>query len=292
MNTSTSTGSTDQLQVEASHYIQKDPRKLTNSNEILSCLSWYQSEEATLSNSLAGLLSDRDSIADSLRRLETLVPYLNDLCLESRQLKEKVSSTAKTADRVGGRVRTLDQEMSRVSQAAERVGQVMELKVTQCMLCSTCLPGLHSPSHLSLDCSLASNTRTGSRQLDIALVLCRFPLKSSLDPLPKPPWYIRSRNFTYTKADISQPTAENHLPPAQALQAMREQLLSIFLKQFAQASRSRDAAATSRYFKLFPAIGWEAEGLEAYAAFVVDLVRVRAPISAKSRVISRSFAKR
>ena len=129
MNTHVTNGSADQLQVETSHYIQKDPRKLTNLNEILSCLSWYQSEEATLSNSLAELLSDRSSITESLHRLETLVPHLNDLCLESSQLKEKVSSTAKTADRVGGRVRTLDQEMSRVSQAAERVGQVMELKV-------------------------------------------------------------------------------------------------------------------------------------------------------------------
>lgn len=89
---------------------------------------------------------------------------------------------------------------------------------------------------------------------------------------------------------LSQPTAENHLPPAQALQVAREQLLSIFLKQFTHASRSRDAAATSRYFKLFPAIGWETEGLEAYASFVVDLVRVRTPISTKSRITRYLFA--
>jgi hypothetical protein len=63
---------------------------------------------------------------------------------------------------------------------------------------------------------------------------------------------------------------------------VREELLVIFQRHFEQASRSRDVAATSRFFKLFPAIGWEAEGLQAYAAFVVDLVRVRAPASAKS----------
>ena len=135
MNSNVSIGSADQPQVE---YVQRDPRKLTNLNEILSCLSWYQSEEAALSNSLAELLSDRASIEGSLRRLETLVPHLNDLCLESLQLKERVSSTAKTADRVGGRVRTLDREMSRVSQAAERVGQVMELKVIHCIPCPNC----------------------------------------------------------------------------------------------------------------------------------------------------------
>lgn len=80
----------------------------------------------------------------------------------------------------------------------------------------------------------------------------------------------------------TQPTAESPLPPAQALQTAREQLLEIFRQQFQKASTERDAAATSRFFKLFPAIGWEEEGLQAYAAFVVDLVKVRAPASAKS----------
>ncbi|KAG8217409.1 COG4-domain-containing protein [Butyriboletus roseoflavus] len=248
MNANTSNGSADQLHVEPSHYIQKDPRKLTNLDEILSCLSWYQSEEATLSNSLAALLSDRASIADSLRRLEALVPHLDDLCLESLQLAGKVSSTAKTADRVGGRVRTLDQEMSRVSQAAERVGQVMELKssLSQLQSCIECQ-------------DWESATRHCARAMSL-------------------PFEVISGPF----AETSVPTAENHLPPAQTLQAARRRLLSIFLNQFAQASRSRDAAATSRYFKLFPAIGWETEGLEAYASFVVDLVRVRAPTSAKT----------
>ena len=79
-----------------------------------------------------------------------------------------------------------------------------------------------------------------------------------------------------------QPTADMHLPPAETLQKAREHLLSIFREEFHKASQSRDDGATSRFFKLFPAIGWEQEGLEAYAEFVVDLVRVRAPTSAKS----------
>lgn len=79
-----------------------------------------------------------------------------------------------------------------------------------------------------------------------------------------------------------QPTAENHLPPVQTLLIAREQLLGVFQRKFEQACQSRDSAATTRFFKLFPAIGWEAEGLQAYASFVVDLVRVRAPASAKS----------
>ena len=89
-----------------------------------------------------------------------------------------------------------------------------------------------------------------------------------------------------------QPTPESHLPPAQTLQAARDELLAIFRREFDKASQSRDAAATSRFFKLFPAIGWELEGLQAYAAFVVDLVRVRAPATAKSECACVSSARR
>ena len=60
-------------------------------------------------------------------------------------------------------------------------------------------------------------------------------------------------------------------------------MLSVFHRKFEEASRARDSTATSRFFKLFPAIGWEAEGLQAYADFVIDLVRVKAPASAKSK---------
>lgn len=108
---------------------QKDPRTLTSLNEILSCLSWYQSVETELSNSLTELLSNRQSIDKSLQQLEVLVPSLDDLQIEATNFSTKVSATAQTAERVGGRVRSLDEEMRRVGEAAERVGQVMELKV-------------------------------------------------------------------------------------------------------------------------------------------------------------------
>ncbi|KAG1754196.1 COG4-domain-containing protein [Suillus lakei] len=226
----------------------KDPRTLTSLNEILSCLSWHQSVEAELSNSLTELLSNRQSIDKSLQQLEVLVPRLDELQIEATSFSTKVSATAQTAERVGGRVRSLDEEMRRVGEAAERVGQVMELKSS--------LAQLHS-------CIENQDWESAARCCARAMSL---------------PFTVISGPF----AESVVPTAESHLPPAQTLQVAREQLLSIFRSRFEQASRERDAAATTRYFKLFPAIGWEAEGLEAYALFVVDLVRVRAPTSAKT----------
>ncbi|KAL4064326.1 COG4 transport protein-domain-containing protein [Scleroderma citrinum] len=226
----------------------RDPRHLTNLAEILTCLSSYQSYETELSSSLTELISNRNSVSESLRVLQSLTPRLDDLHGESTRLVDKVSSTARTALRVGGRVKSLDEEMSRVSQAVERVGHVMDLKssLTQLQACIE-----------SRDWESA--TRHCARAMSLPLEVISGPF-----------------------AGVVVPTAESHFPPAHTLQTARENLLSIFLKEFALASRSRDAAATSRYFKLFPVIGWEAEGLEAYASFVVDLVRVRAPTSAKT----------
>lgn len=105
------------------------PHTLTNVAEILSSLSSLESEEAELSTSLQELLASRDPIINSLSRLQDLLPQLDDLRVESYLLTQKVSVTAETAERVGGRVRALDEEMHRVREASDRVAQVMDLKV-------------------------------------------------------------------------------------------------------------------------------------------------------------------
>ncbi|KAH9831020.1 COG4 transport protein-domain-containing protein [Rhodofomes roseus] len=225
-----------------------DPHKFTKLSEILSCLSSLQSEEAELSSSLAELLASQEPVINSLARLQSLGPTLDELHAEASVFDQTVSRTAKTADEVGGFVRTLDEEMRRVREAAERVGQVMELK--------TSLNALQSAMEAK---DWESATRHCSRAMSL-------------------PTEVISGLF----AETAVPTPESHLPPAQTLHAAREELLAIFRREFDKASQSRDAAATSRFFKLFPAIGWELEGLQAYAAFVVDLVRVRAPASAKT----------
>lgn len=114
----------------ASSSQRPNPKTLTTLAEILSSLSSLESEEAELSTSLSELLSDREPVINSLTRVQTLVPRLNELYSEATLLSGTVSVTAKTADRVGGRVRSLDEEMRRVREAGERVGHVMELKVS------------------------------------------------------------------------------------------------------------------------------------------------------------------
>jgi hypothetical protein len=105
------------------------PSTLTTLPQILSALSSLESEEAELSNSLSALLADQEPILDSLARLQTVLPRVDELHVDASILSHKVSATARTAERVGGRVRTLDEEMRRVREASDRVQQVIELKV-------------------------------------------------------------------------------------------------------------------------------------------------------------------
>ncbi|EMD34512.1 hypothetical protein CERSUDRAFT_117357 [Gelatoporia subvermispora B] len=225
-----------------------DSRTLANLSDILSCLSSLESEEADLSTSLSELLAAREPIVNSLTRLQSLVPQLDSLSTEARELHDTVAVTARTADNVGGRVRTLDEEMRRVREAAERVGQVMELKASLSAL---------------QDAMAQKDWESATRHCARAMSL---------------PCEVLQGRF----AETAVPTEDSPLPPAETLQQAREELLAIFRREFEKASQSRDAAATSRFFKLFPAIGWEEEGLQAYANFVVDLIRIRPPASAKT----------
>jgi hypothetical protein len=105
------------------------PDSLTTLPEILSSLSLLESEEAELSSTLQELLANHDPVVSSLSRLHNLLPQLDELRADAYLLTRKVSVTAETADRIGGSVRALDEEMRRVREASDRVAQVMDLKV-------------------------------------------------------------------------------------------------------------------------------------------------------------------
>ena len=105
------------------------PTTLTTLPEILTSLYSLEQEENRLSDSLAAVLSDDEPVRCALQRLQSLAPHLDEISTDVRLLYATVSATARTAERVGGRVKLLDEEMSRVKGAAERVTQVMELKV-------------------------------------------------------------------------------------------------------------------------------------------------------------------
>jgi tRNA A-37 threonylcarbamoyl transferase component Bud32 len=103
---------------------------LRTTAELTAALGDLQSAEADVTTSLAALLASSNPINTALGRLNGLTPKLEDMGTDASILHRNVERTAQTADRVGSRVKALDEEMRRVREASERVAMVMELKVS------------------------------------------------------------------------------------------------------------------------------------------------------------------
>ncbi|PAV23478.1 COG4-domain-containing [Pyrrhoderma noxium] len=224
------------------------PKNLSSLSNILESLSSLEIEENELQTSLTNVLSNNEPIQESLSQLRTLNLPIQHVQNDVKVLSERVHITSKTAERVGSRVRRLDEEMKRVREAMDRVIQVMELK--------TCLSDMQNALE--------------KHDWETATRLCARAMS-----IPKE---IIDGQF----AGATVPTADSPLPPEQTLQNYRTLLRDTFLEQFKEASEARDSTMTTRFFKLLPPIGWENEGLEAYASFVLDLVQTKSPASTKS----------
>jgi hypothetical protein len=72
-----------------------------------------------------------------------------------------------------------------------------------------------------------------------------------------------------------QPSAELPLAPPQTLLSLRESLLEVFSRRFRLATEAKDSAEATRYFKMFPLVGWRNEGLSVYSEFARAMVRER-----------------
>jgi conserved oligomeric Golgi complex subunit 4 len=146
--------------------------QLKSTAELTAALGDLQSAEAQVNASLTALLENVQPINDTLRRLSTLAPKLDAISDEATVLNDNVVKTAKTADRVGSRVRALDEEMRRVREASERVGMVMDLKVCTFVVRMTIiLMDISSPHYLSYTTPLTH--KNGRQLLGIALELWR-----------------------------------------------------------------------------------------------------------------------
>jgi hypothetical protein len=60
-------------------------------------------------------------------------------------------------------------------------------------------------------------------------------------------------------------------------------LIQTFRTEFDAAAARKDEQGVSRFFRLWPGIGAETEGLEAYGDFVVGLVKARSANTGKRK---------
>ncbi|KAL7411046.1 COG4 transport protein-domain-containing protein [Mrakia frigida] len=218
---------------------------------LLPHLATLQSLESSLSQDLHALLSDRSTLDTAHTQLRKLLPRIQAVEGEVSGINQhgggeeglvgRIGKVNEIAERIGGKVRGLDEELLRVREAGERLNEVMELKT-------------------SLE-TLRGGIR--SKDWETAARACKRALHV--------PTEVIEGGFAARVV----PTTDDPSPPSQALQTLRSELLEIFQSQFRTAATARDEVAVSRFFRLWPEIGAETEGLQAYGDFVVGLVRGR-----------------
>lgn len=139
-----------------------DPRQITSPAQISAQLALLSKRESELSLALNALVSDRSSLDGAMARLKVLGTDVQVLAREidgpnqagpsrggalglgngiaqsvtgdpfyqeDEGLVERVRRVWETSERVGGKVRKLDEEVGRVRESTEIVTEVLELKV-------------------------------------------------------------------------------------------------------------------------------------------------------------------
>jgi hypothetical protein len=136
-----------------------DPRLITSPKQIAAQISLLTQKEQDLTLTLNSLISDRTHLDGALTHLRELGSQVQQLALEvdgggigkgvfggnrndiyeyeeleegdvrGEGLVERVRRVWETSERVGGKVRRLDEEVGRVREATDIVTEVLELKV-------------------------------------------------------------------------------------------------------------------------------------------------------------------
>ncbi|KAL8286854.1 hypothetical protein RQP46_003860 [Phenoliferia psychrophenolica] len=204
-------------------------------------LAQLGAHEATLDARLSSLISSRTRLSAQLNALEGLREVVEGIQQEAQHMAHDIRGVAGTAERVGGKVRVLDEEQSRVRASIEVVQAVQELK----------------SSIAGLDTAIQKQDWEAATRL--------MQRATAIDP------DIIASGF----AEAVVPTSTLPLTPPQTLATLRASLLDTFLTSFRTAAAANDTNNIGRFFKLFPMIGEEDTGLEAYAEWVSGIVRAK-----------------
>ncbi|KAK4703766.1 conserved oligomeric Golgi complex subunit 4, partial [Phenoliferia sp. Uapishka_3] len=243
LNLVTATDATDDppIVVKKAPLVDLSSSSLTSRSIIEQHLATLQSKESTFDNRLSNLISSRSRLNQQLNALEGLREVVEGIQAEAQHMAQKIRGVASTAERVGGKVRVLDEEQSRVRASIEVVTAVQELK----------------SSIAGLDAAIQKQDWEAATRL--------MQRATAIDP------DIVASGF----AEAVVPTSTLPLPPPQTLATLRASLLDTFLTSFRTASSTGDTNNINRFFKLFPMIGEEDTGLDAYADWVSGIVRAK-----------------
>ncbi|CAO1620244.1 unnamed protein product [Parajaminaea phylloscopi] len=249
--------STSKLPAAPSMPSSTDPRSLTTPAAVRRALAQLDKHSQALDEALdAKIESSMARITISQQSVAALAPQIELLTEEAQVLHSRLVDAAQTSDRISGAVRVLDEERRRIRLASSWVQSVQDLKASLA--------------------SLASAVDQGEWEL-----ATKHAQKAMAVPLD-----IIESDF----AKKVVPSSEQPLSPSQTLDGLRGQLLSVFTRKFKQATEALDQAEASRYFRLFPLVGFRKEGLESYGSFARGMIRGKGKAILEATVTQPSAA--
>lgn len=228
----------------------------SSEEDVQSALSAIRIEREQVTAALKKHVSESEiTQSQDLRRVNLLRTQLGSALGLSHELAATLSSTSFVASSLSSKVRRIDLEQSRVKESLEYVKSVIELKKS-----------VHGAQ-------MAIDTRDWDRA---AMYIHKArSLPESL---------IKGK---FAKAMV--PTAEFPDYPEDTLQEASKSLGIIFLREFNKAAADKDMETLTRYFKLFPLIGQEKEGLDIYAKFICGIIVAQSRTRIQSKVETSLF---
>lgn len=235
---------TNETRLEEDH---NEPPNITTAksiSEIKQCLKQLHVNHATATASLENAITTHEDLSRHLRRLDLSRARLSSLAATARTTSNSMlAAPASTASRISFAVSRLDLEQARVKSVLDVVEQVAELK--------SCVLGVMGNMGAPQDWETAAEYLHRAARI---------------------PAHVMRSGF----AEQVVPTGEVPDAPAVTLEAAAASLCGLFLREFEAAVEVGDGGKITRFFKMFPLIGREKEGLEAYGRYVCQGVAQRA----------------
>ncbi|KAI9645470.1 Golgi transport complex subunit 4 [Ciborinia camelliae] len=216
--------------------IQPSIHNASSLASIQNILSNLHTRDAAITSRLQSLISSQASLSRDLGRLDLLRAHLGTNVIHTRAISNgMLDNAASTAEKLSSKVKELDLEKKRVEETLGVVEQVAELKA--------CVNGVVGSMGAPQDWEAAAGYIARASKIPVHIVEGNFAAR--------------------TVPSVEVPDA-----PGVTIEAAKESLCGLFLREFEKAAEEGDGVRITRFFKLFPLIGREEVGLDVYGRYV------------------------
>ncbi|XP_021935308.1 conserved oligomeric Golgi complex subunit 4 isoform X2 [Zootermopsis nevadensis] len=191
-----------------------------------------------INNGLETLLSRQCHLEAKLRGITKVLPNLQIVHSDAQQLAEMITFTSTLAENVSSKVRQLDIARSRVSECQQRVHDLLDLQ-----LCS-------------------DGVQTALRNEDFEKAAAHVHRFLSMDQ------HLLKQTADDVAEDCTSVTNSFSL-----LHEAATQLGAVVTQKFDEAVHADDLASVERFFKIFPLLGMQDEGLVRFSSYLCSKLK-------------------